>query len=281
MVPGPAAVRHGAARRVRPGLRTHGAVHHGSLQHPRRQRVPSNSEERRVLVHQWHPSDSSALSTVFGRDGAAAHEAIEGLSELYRETGNIPPVANSHAAWADYRSSGDSSSDTFVRHTYLSLLCRLAAYRFLEPLPSERASVAGHQRRLLRGRRPGQLPGRGLLLVAILPPVDGHRRGPGSAGSRGENDDCPAALRLQQPVIGPAGGNMPGIPERIRASEQPRRLKRRWRPCRRSQRGPALLPTAARVLHWPGQCRSPSAAGWMAGRTRWTRCWERRDNSSG
>ncbi len=82
--------------------------------------------------------DSSALSTVFGPDGTAAHEAIEGLSELYRETGNIPPVANSHAAWADYRSSGDSSSDTFVHHTYLSLLCRLAAYRFLEPLPSER-----------------------------------------------------------------------------------------------------------------------------------------------
>ena len=82
--------------------------------------------------------DSSTLSAVFGPGSPAAREAIESLSALYRETDTIPPVANSYEAWARCHRRGDSDSGTFVRHTFLSLICRLANYRFLEPLPSER-----------------------------------------------------------------------------------------------------------------------------------------------
>ncbi len=82
--------------------------------------------------------DSSTLSAVFGPGSPAAREAIESLSALYLETDTIPPVANSYEAWARFHRSGDSDSGTFVRHTFLSLICRLATYRFLEPIPSER-----------------------------------------------------------------------------------------------------------------------------------------------
>lgn len=51
----------------------------------------------------------------------------------------MPPVANSFRAWAESRlADSDNSPDDFIRHTCLSLICRLMAYRFLEPLPSER-----------------------------------------------------------------------------------------------------------------------------------------------
>ena len=82
--------------------------------------------------------DFSALSKVLGRDSPAARQAIEGLSLLYREMEDIPPVANSYMAWVSCRGANATDSDTFVRHTLLSLLCRLVAYRFLEPLPSDR-----------------------------------------------------------------------------------------------------------------------------------------------
>ena len=82
--------------------------------------------------------DFTALSEALGRDSPAARQAIEGLSLLYREMEDIPPVANSYMAWVSCRGANATDSDTFVRHTLLSLLCRLVAYRFLEPLPSDR-----------------------------------------------------------------------------------------------------------------------------------------------
>ena len=80
----------------------------------------------------------SELSSTFGPDCPAALALFEQLALLYRELESIPPVANSYLAWAACRPIDHADSDTFIRHTCLSLLCRLAAYRFLEPLPSDR-----------------------------------------------------------------------------------------------------------------------------------------------
>ena len=72
-------------------------------------------------------------------DGPAVGQIIGRLGDIYEETGSLAPVDNSYRAWAACRPLiGDSSPDAFVRHTCLSLLCRLLAYRFLEPRPSER-----------------------------------------------------------------------------------------------------------------------------------------------
>ena len=83
--------------------------------------------------------DPSALSAALGPDSAAARDATERLAALYRESESLPPVANSFRAWVACRPADvDNSFHGFIRHTCLSLLCRLMAYRFLEPLPSER-----------------------------------------------------------------------------------------------------------------------------------------------
>ena len=82
--------------------------------------------------------DPSELTSAFGPDSPAALALFEQLALLYRESESIPPVANSYLAWTACRPLGSADSDTFIRHTCVSLLCRLAAYRFLEPLPSER-----------------------------------------------------------------------------------------------------------------------------------------------
>lgn len=83
--------------------------------------------------------DPAALSEALGPDSAAARAAAECLASLYQESESLPPVANSFRAWAVSRpADGDNSPADFIRHTCLSLLCRLMAYRFLEPLPSER-----------------------------------------------------------------------------------------------------------------------------------------------
>ena len=84
-------------------------------------------------------SDPAALSEALGPHSAVARAAAECLAALYQESESLPPVANSFRAWAVSRpSGGENSPDDFIRHTCLSLLCRLMAYRFLEPLPSER-----------------------------------------------------------------------------------------------------------------------------------------------
>ncbi len=49
LVPRPAALRHGAARRLRPRLRAHDRVQHGPRQRPRRDPLPAHPGERKVL----------------------------------------------------------------------------------------------------------------------------------------------------------------------------------------------------------------------------------------
>ena len=83
--------------------------------------------------------DPRALSEAFGPDSAATRTATENLAAFYAESESLPPVANSFLAWVACRpEDSDNSPDAFIRETCLSLLCRLMAYRFLEPLPSER-----------------------------------------------------------------------------------------------------------------------------------------------
>ena len=84
-------------------------------------------------------SDPTALSEALGPHSAVARAAAECLAALYQDSESLPPVANSFRAWAESRlADSDNSPDDFIRHTCLSLICRLMAYRFLEPLPSER-----------------------------------------------------------------------------------------------------------------------------------------------
>ena len=84
-------------------------------------------------------SDPPALSEVFGPDSVVARAAAENLAALYQQSESLPPVANSFRAWVACRPpDGDNSPKAFISQTCLSLLCRLMAYRFLDPLPSER-----------------------------------------------------------------------------------------------------------------------------------------------
>ena len=66
--------------------------------------------------------------------------AVELLSELYDRVASARPVAVSYREWSrcQEQSGGPDSggSATFARHTYLSLLCRLAAYLSLGPVPA-------------------------------------------------------------------------------------------------------------------------------------------------
>ncbi len=84
--------------------------------------------------------EPSELSEVLGPDSPVAHAATAHLAALYHESESLPPVANSFRAWGESRSAdADTSPDAFLRHTCLSILCRLMSYRFLEPSPSKRA----------------------------------------------------------------------------------------------------------------------------------------------
>lgn len=83
--------------------------------------------------------DSRSLVATLGPDSSAIRPAIQNLESVYRETESLAPVNNCHRYWVAYRPfDADTSLRPFVRHTCLSLLCRLMAYRFLEPRPSER-----------------------------------------------------------------------------------------------------------------------------------------------
>ena len=77
------------------------------------------------------------LTAVLAADSATVIEATKRLGALYREWESIPPVANSYRAWADCHHPVSTDPEAFIRHTCLSLLCRMVAYRFLEPLPKE------------------------------------------------------------------------------------------------------------------------------------------------
>ena len=83
--------------------------------------------------------DPVALSESLGPDSDAIRAATESLGAFYRESATLAPVSNSFRAWVACRpADAENSADAFIRHTCMSLLCRLIAYRFLEPLPSDR-----------------------------------------------------------------------------------------------------------------------------------------------
>ena len=82
--------------------------------------------------------DPHALSGLFGRESPIMRDLFDRLSAVYQDTESIPPVVNSYQAWTGCYPPGGVDADTFIRHTCLSLACRMLAYRFLEPLPSER-----------------------------------------------------------------------------------------------------------------------------------------------
>ena len=83
--------------------------------------------------------DSRSLASALGPDSPAVNQAIQRLKSIYSESDSMAPVDNSYRSWVACRPfTADSSPETFVRHTCLSLLCRFMAYRFLEARPSDR-----------------------------------------------------------------------------------------------------------------------------------------------
>ena len=72
-------------------------------------------------------------------ESPAVKPAIQGLESIYRESASLTPVDNSYRYWVAHRPfDADTSTELFIRHTCLSMLCRLMAYRFLEQRPTER-----------------------------------------------------------------------------------------------------------------------------------------------
>ncbi len=85
------------------------------------------------------PPDTRSLTAALGPDGTAVKPAIQNLETIYRESESLAPVNNCYRFWVANRPfDADTSPELFVRHTCLSMLCRLMAYRFLESRPSER-----------------------------------------------------------------------------------------------------------------------------------------------
>ena len=83
--------------------------------------------------------ETRSQAAALGPESPAAKQAIERLSSIYDDTRSLAPVDNSYRYWVASRPfDSDTSPEVFVRHTCLSLLCRLLAYRFLEARPSER-----------------------------------------------------------------------------------------------------------------------------------------------
>ncbi len=83
--------------------------------------------------------ETGSLAAALGPGSPAIKQAIERLSAIYSDTESLAPVDNSYRYWVASRPfDADTNPDVFVRHTCLSLLCRLMAYRFLEARPSER-----------------------------------------------------------------------------------------------------------------------------------------------
>ncbi len=83
--------------------------------------------------------DTDFLNRVLGPDSPAVSRAIQRLESIYSDSNSHAPVANSYRSWvAAHPLDADTSTEVFIRHTCLSLLCRLLAYRFLQGRPSER-----------------------------------------------------------------------------------------------------------------------------------------------
>ena len=83
--------------------------------------------------------DSRSLAEALGPESMAVRPAIQNLESIYGESESLAPVNNSFRFWVTSRPFlADTSPQSFIRHTCLSMLCRLIAYRFLESRPSER-----------------------------------------------------------------------------------------------------------------------------------------------
>ncbi len=83
--------------------------------------------------------DSRSLAEALGPESMAVRPAIQNLESIYGESESLGPVNNSFRFWVTSRPFlADTSPQSFIRHTCLSMLCRLIAYRFLESRPSER-----------------------------------------------------------------------------------------------------------------------------------------------
>ena len=83
--------------------------------------------------------DNRALSMALAPDSAAVRPALQNLESIYKQSESLGPVDNSYRFWVASRPFlADTSPKSFIRHTCLSMLCRLIAYRFLEARPSER-----------------------------------------------------------------------------------------------------------------------------------------------
>ena len=116
-------LRDGPPRRLRPWLRTHCAVHHRRVQHPRCDPLPPHPEERRVLeqifgVSQWplplilaFPLGSrSAPMATRGKAGCA-----ESCMPSTRESEALAPVNNCYRFWVANR---PFDADTSIRTVY-------------------------------------------------------------------------------------------------------------------------------------------------------------------
>ena len=85
-----------------------------------------------------HP-DTRFLSAALGPESPAVSLSIRRMESVYSESSSLAPVDNSYKYWVASRSfDADTSPATFIRHTCLSVIFRLLAYRFLESRPSER-----------------------------------------------------------------------------------------------------------------------------------------------
>ncbi len=84
-------------------------------------------------------TESDSLAKALAPDRPPILRALRRLEALYFESESLAPVESCIRAWSARRAPGSAASlDVFIRHTCLSLLCRLMAYRFLEPRSSER-----------------------------------------------------------------------------------------------------------------------------------------------
>ena len=82
---------------------------------------------------------SRSLAASLSPDGDSVQPAIRNLHAIYEASESLAPVNNCYRFWLAHRSfDADTSPELFIRHTCLSMLCRLIAYRYLEPRPSER-----------------------------------------------------------------------------------------------------------------------------------------------
>ncbi len=83
--------------------------------------------------------DSRSLATALSPDSSAVKPAIQNLQTIYSDSESLAPVNNCYRFWVANRPfDADTSPDLFIRHTCLAMLCRLMAYRFLEPRPTDR-----------------------------------------------------------------------------------------------------------------------------------------------